>query len=136
MTLKLIYPALAMIGWIFVVCIIMAMRRREAFVSGAVKHADVAVSGERYPLPARLAAANFSNQFETPVLFFVLILLAIHVGATSYVMAALAWLYVVSRIVHTLIHIGPNKLPLRGAVYSVGFLALVGMWVGVLLAAL
>lgn len=136
MTLKLIYPALAMIFWIFVVCVIMAVRRKEAFTSGAVKHADVAISSERYPIPARLAAANFSNQFETPVLFFVLLLLAMHVGATGYVMAALAWLYVVSRVVHTLIHIGPNKLPVRGAVFSIGFLALFCMWIGVLIAVL
>ena len=136
MTLKLIYPALAMIFWIFVVCVIMALRRKEAFASGAVKHEDVSVSTERYPIRARLAAANFSNQFETPVLFFVLILIAIEVGATGYVMAALAWLYVVSRVVHTFIHIGPNKLPVRGAVYSVGFLALFCMWIGVLIAVL
>lgn len=134
MTLKLIYPALAMIFWIFVVGVILAMRRKEAFASGAVRPDEVKISTERYPTPARLAAANFSNQFESPVLFFVLLLLAIHVGATSYVMAALAWLYVVSRIVHTFIHIGPNKLPVRGAVYGVGFLALVGLWIGVMIA--
>lgn len=136
MTLKLIYPALAMIFWIFVVGVIMAMRRKEAFTSGAVKPADVCISNERYPTPARLAAANFSNQFESPVLFFVLLLIAMHVGATSYVMAALAWLFVATRVVHTLIHIGPNKLPVRGAVYGVGFLALIGLWIGVLIAVL
>ncbi len=136
MTLKLIYPALAMIFWIFVVGVVMATRRKEAFASGAVRHEDVSVSTERYPVPARLAAANFSNQFETPLVFFVLILIAIEVGATGYVMAALAWLYVLSRVAHTFIHIGPNKLPVRGAVYGVGFLALICMWIGILVAVL
>lgn len=136
MTLKLIYPALAMILWIFVVAVILMLRRKDAFASGAVKTSDVSLSTERYPVPARLASANFSNQFETPVVFFALIMLAMEVGATGYAMAALAWLYVATRVIHTLIHIGPNKLPLRGAVYGVGIIALFGMWIGVLLAVL
>lgn len=136
MTLKLIYPALAMILWIFVVAVILMLRRKDAFASGAVKTSDVSLSTERYPVPARLASANFSNQFETPVVFFALIMLATEVGATGYAMAALAWLYVATRVIHTLIHIGPNKLPLRGAVYGVGIIALFGMWIGVLLAVL
>ena len=136
MTLKLIYPSLAMIFWIFIVGVILALRRKTAFTSGAVRPDEVAVSTERYPVPARLAAANFTNQFETPVVFFALIMLAMEAGATGYVMAALAWLYVATRVVHTLIHIGPNKLPLRGAVYGIGVLALFCMWLGILVAVL
>lgn len=134
MTLKLVYPTLALILWIFIVGVILMLRRKDAFTSGAVRQEDVQVSAERYPVSARLASANFSNQFETPVIYFALIMLAMEVGATSYAMAVLAWLYVATRVIHTLIHIGPNKLPVRGAVYGIGALALVGMWIGVLLA--
>lgn len=134
MTLKLIYPALAQILWSFVVLVIMFQRRRKAFASREVDLADVAVSTERYPDPARLAAANFSNQFETPVLFFALVLIAIHVGATGYVMAALAWLYVATRVVHTLIHTGSNRLQNRALVFAIGIAALVFMWIGIVVA--
>jgi hypothetical protein len=136
MALKLVYPTLAMIAWILVVGAIMFRRRMAAFKSRAVRPADVAVSTERYPNDARLAAANFANQFETPVLFFALIMLAMEVGATSYVMAALAWLYVATRVVHTLIHIGSNELRLRALVFGAGVLVLVLMLVGVLLNAI
>jgi hypothetical protein len=136
MTLKLVYPTLALILWIFIVGVILMLRRKDAFSSGALRPEDVNVSTERYPVPARLASANFSNQFETPVLYFALIMLAMEVGASGYGMALLAWLYVATRVVHTLIHIGPNKLPLRGAVYGVGIVALFGLWIGVLLAVL
>lgn len=136
MTLKLVYPTLALILWIFVVGAILMLRRKDAFSSGAVRPEDVNVSTERYPVPARLASANFSNQFETPVIYFALIMLAMEVGASGYAMAVLAWLYVASRVIHTLIHIGPNKLPVRGAVYGIGIVALLGMWIGVLLAVL
>ncbi|WP_336813521.1 MAPEG family protein [Bosea sp. MMO-172] len=136
MTLKLIYPTLAMIFWIFVVGVVLAMRRKTAFTSGAVRPADVSVSTERYPVPARLAAANFTNQFETPVIFFAVVMVAMETGATGYVMAILAWLYVATRVLHTLIHVGPNRLPLRGAVYGVGIIALFCMWLGVLISVL
>jgi hypothetical protein len=136
MTLKLIYPALAMILWIFVVGAVLAFRRKNAFASGEVRPEEVTVSTERYPVSARLASANFSNQFELPVVFFALIMLAMEVAATGHVMAAFAWIFVASRVVHTLIHIGPNKLPLRGAVYGVGAIMLFCMWIGVVLAVL
>ncbi len=136
MTLKLIYPALAMILWIFVVGVVLVVRRKAAFATGAVRPEEVAVSTERYPLPARLVSANFSNQFELPVVFFALIMLAMEVAATGYVMATLAWIFVASRVVHTLVHIGSNQLPLRGAVYGIGAIVLMAMWVGVLLAVL
>lgn len=136
MTLKLIYPALAQILWSFVVLSLMFVRRQKAFTDRSVRLADVAVSTERYPDTARLAAANFSNQFETPVLFFALTLIAIHVGATGYVMAALAWAYVASRIVHTLIHTGSNSLKQRAIVFAIGVACLFFMWVGVVISIL
>ena len=67
------------------------------------------------------------------VVFFALIMLAMEAGATGYAMAGRAWLYVATRIAHTLIHIGSNPLPLRGAIYGVGLLALFCMWLGILL---
>jgi len=136
MTLKLIYPALVQILWTFIVLVIMAVRRKRAFANREVKLADVAVSTERYPDTARLAAANFSNQFETPVLFFALILIAIHVGATGYVMAALAWGYVATRVVHTVIHTGSNRLQQRAVVFVAGFACLFFMWAGIVVAIL
>jgi hypothetical protein len=136
MTLKLIYPALAQILWTFVVLLITFQRRQTAFANKQVRFSDVAVSNERYPEPARLAAANFANQFETPVLFYALIMLAMAVNATGYVMAALAWGFVATRIVHTLIHVGSNDLRLRASVFAVGVVLLFCMWVGIVVTVL
>lgn len=136
MSLKLVYPSLALILWIFIVLVIMFLRRKAAFDSKQVRMADVAVSNERYPEPARLAAANYANQFETPVVFFALIMLAMEVGATNYVMAALAWAFVATRMVHTLVHVGSNDLRVRASVFAVGVVMLFCMWVGVVLAVL
>lgn len=136
MSLKLVYPSLALILWIFIVLVIMFLRRKAAFATKQVSMADVAASADAYPGPARLAAANFSNQFETPVIFFALIMLAMEVGATSYLMAVLAWAYVATRVAHTLVHIGSNDLRLRAPIFALGVAVLLCMWVGVVLAVL
>lgn len=136
MTLKLVYPSLALILWIFVVLVIVFLRRKAAFTGKQIRMADIAVSTEAYPEPARLAANNFSNQFETPVIFFALIMLAMEVGAASYIMAGLAWAFVATRVAHTLVHIGSNDLKLRSAIFAVGVVILFGMWIGVVLAVL
>ncbi|PTM42718.1 MAPEG family protein [Bosea sp. 124] len=136
MTLKLVYPTLALILWIFTVLVIVFLRRKTAFSAKQVRMEDIAVSNERYPEPARLAAANFSNQFETPVIFFALIMLAMEVAATSYIMAALAWAYVATRVAHTLVHVGSNDLRLRATIFAIGVAVLFCMWVGVVLAVL
>ena len=131
MTIKLVYPALAQILWTFVVLGILFQRRRVAFRNKEVAIADVAVSTERYPENARLAAANYANQFETPVIFFALIMLAMEVGATGTVIVALAWGFVLTRIVHTVIHTGSNRVPLRAAVFALGVACLFCMAVGI-----
>lgn len=136
MSLKLVYPSLALILWIFIVLVIVFLRRKTAFATKQVRLADIAVSNERYPEPARLAAANFANQFETPVIFFALIMLAMEVGATNYIMAALAWAYVATRIAHTLVHVGSNDLKIRASIFAVGVAILFCMWVGVVLSVL
>jgi hypothetical protein len=129
MTLKLLYPALAQIFWTFVVLGIVFVRRRRALVSKEARMADVAASPDAYPQDAKLAAANYSNQFETPVLFFALIMIAMEVGATGFLMTLLAWTFVATRVVHTLIHTGSNALKPRSGVFALGLLVLLVMWI-------
>lgn len=76
------------------------------------------------------AADNFRNLFETPVLFYALVAVAL---ATSHVpgwLAVCAWLYVASRVAHSAIHCTYNKVMHRFAVFGLGFGLLVGAWVG------
>jgi hypothetical protein len=131
--MKLIYPALFQIFWTMVVLVIMFRARQEAFRAG-VRLKDIAVTSEAWPQKARQAQNNFANQFETPVLFYALVMFAIQTGATGWIMQGLAWAYVASRIVHTLIHTGRNNVKQRALVFTVGLVALLAMLVGVVAA--
>ncbi|MGL5363324.1 MAG: MAPEG family protein [Bosea sp. (in: a-proteobacteria)] len=130
--MRLIFPALAQIGWMFVVFGIMFAARRQALVSRTVRMKDIALSGDAWPDRAKAAANNFSNQFETPVIFFALILIANEVGAKGWIMVTLAWVYVASRVVHTLIHVTSNIVMRRAYAFFVGVIALIAMWIGII----
>jgi hypothetical protein len=134
--LSLIWPVLAQVALTLVILCVMGYHRRRALQAREVRLKDIALSSDAWPPKARQAANNFSNQFETPVLFYVLAIMAIHVGAAGWLMTSLAWLYVATRIIHAFVHIGSNDLRLRPLAFLIGCLALLGMLVGVLVAAL
>ncbi len=64
------------------------------------------------------------NQFEVPVLFYVLILVIWSVNAVNIFVHALAWLFVLSRYFHAYIHTGTNYVPHRRKVFTIGCLLL------------
>jgi hypothetical protein len=82
-----------------------------------------------WPEDAEKRAHNQRNQFELPVLFYTAAGFALIIGAADATMLALAWAFVVSRIVHAGIHIGPNRVRWRGPVFILGFLIVTAMWV-------
>jgi hypothetical protein len=134
--LSLIWPLLAQVALTLAVLFVMGLRRRLALMRKDVRVADIALSGEAWPAKARQAANNFANQFETPVLFYVLVIAAIHVGATGPLMTFLAWAFVATRIGHAAIHLTSNNVRTRSAVFSLGVLVLILLLAGILVAAL
>lgn len=81
-------------------------------------------------------SANLSNQFEWPLLFYTCCLLLMVRGeAADSVQLLLAWIFVAGRVVHSLVQIFTGNIRLRGAVFTINFLAVLLMWVRLLLAA-
>ena len=74
-------------------------------------------------------SANLSNQFEWPVFFYAACLLLIqsqHIPAGAI---ALAWVFILGRVLHSGVQILTTNVRLRGAVFTINFLAAIGMWV-------
>ncbi len=82
-----------------------------------------------FPPQARQAANNFRNQFEVPLLFYVLTALALFTRKADIVFVVLAWVFVLSRIVHAYVHCTSNDIRVRFPAYAVGVGALLLMWV-------
>ena len=74
------------------------------------------------------AADNFRNLFELPVLFYAAIGVLFSIGAVDRVGLVLAWLFVVLRVVHSVIHCGYNRVMHRFYAYLAGGLVLWALW--------
>jgi hypothetical protein len=70
----------------------------------------------------------FSNQFELPLLFYVLIALALPLRHVDFVMVLLSWVFVVARFAHAGIFVTSNNLSQRGGAWFAGVLVLFAMW--------
>lgn len=79
-------------------------------------------------------SANLSNQFEWPVLFHVACLVLIQPGTAHRSALVLAWAFVGGRLLHSAVQIGTANVRLRGLVFMVNFLAVLGLWALVLVA--
>jgi hypothetical protein len=76
--------------------------------------------------------ANLRNQFEWPLLFHVACLLLIQSGNATRTAVVLAWIFVGGRILHGAVQILTTNIRLRGLVFMVNFLAVLGLWALVL----
>ncbi len=121
-------PLFAEVILTFVLMLQMGALRGRDFRTGAVKPQDVALREPNWPPPTAQAANSFSNQFELPVLFYVLTILEWVTRHAGLLFVALAWIFVIFRVLQAYVHVTSNVVRLRGAFYSAGALVLMIMW--------
>jgi hypothetical protein len=112
----------------FVLMLQMGALRRADYSSGAVKADDIALREPRWPQRTTQAANAFSNQFELPVLFYVLTILAWVTRHAGIVFVVLAWIFVICRVLQAYVHVTSNVVRYRGLFFSVGAVVLMIMW--------
>ena len=128
----LVYPMFAMVLVTATVLVTLFRRRVQAVSERLITTAYYRIyqdQGVPEPESAAKAARHFSNLFEAPTLFYVACLAAMLTQRGGTTMVILAWCYVVARIAHAGIHLGPNKLRWRIRAYFVSWLILMAMWV-------
>jgi hypothetical protein len=75
-------------------------------------------------------ADNFANLFETPVLFYVVCIGLFVTHTVSALLLALAWIYVLFRVAHSVIHCGSNRVMSRFKFFAGSMTALSALWIG------
>lgn len=124
------YPMFAMFILIFVVGIVTARAR-----FGHVRQKKInpkyflLFQGDDIPEEILKTGRNFSNQFEIPVLFFVVCLSYMVMGFDSMVGMVAAWVFIFFRAVHAYIHITSNNLIRRMQTFWLGFICVLVMWI-------
>lgn len=120
------YPVLAMIILTVIVLYLMFRGRQSAVRAGAVSAAYFKTydTGEKLPRAARQAERCYHNLLESTPPFYVICVAAIALARVDLVFLALAWAYVLFRILQTVVHLTHNKLGMRSKLYLLSWIVL------------
>jgi hypothetical protein len=126
---RILYPLFAM----FLLTALVLLRMRSMrFAAVRRKEVDVryyrAFQDGVEPEPLRVIARHFTNLFEVPVLFYVVVLMTYVTHQVTTWLVACAWAYVALRWVHSAIHLTSNDVVARFSAYFASGAILVVMW--------
>ncbi|TCZ88964.1 MAPEG family protein [Lysobacter sp. N42] len=130
MDIREIYlPALAMVVLTFAVWWRMYFARVGQMRRERIHPQKVATSAQATALLTDSRAAdNFRNLFELPVLFYLALVVADRMDMVDGISVALAWAFVLLRVVHSAIHVTYNRVMHRFAAYVAGGMVLWLLW--------
>ena len=125
------WPVLAQIFLTLIMFIILGVRKAKAVKTGEVNRQQAALNNRVWPEDVVKVSNNIANQFEVPVLFYILCLVLHSINAVGMVAIVLAWLFALSRFAHAYVHIGSNYVPMRLRLFLLGCFVLIAMLVNV-----
>ncbi|MFC3726522.1 MAPEG family protein [Neoaquamicrobium sediminum] len=122
------WPMIAHAALVFAIYVLLGLRRRQAVMTGNAKVSQFRENRDE-PAESLFVRNALENQFELPLLFYAVCLALQASGAVGALTLGLAWVFAVSRYVHTFIHVTSNRIRYRQPAFTVGFLALIALWV-------
>jgi len=122
-------PVLVQIGLTFALLLWMASARGQALKGREVSLKEIALGEPNWPARTTQIGNCFSNQFELPLLFYILIAFALPLRHADLVIMLLSWVFVVTRIAHAGIFVTSNNVQRRSLAWFAGVLVLFAMWV-------
>ena len=122
-------PVFVQVGLVFALLFGMATARTRSLQSGETRIRDIALRQPNWPERATAIGNCFANQFEVPVLFYVLIALALPLRHADLIIVMLSWVFVVTRFAHAGIFVTSNDVRTRSLAWFAGVLVLFAMWV-------
>src|SRR6267154_1750718 len=94
-------PVFVLVGLAFALLFAMATARGQALSGRETSPKDIALGQPNWPTHATQIGNCFSNQFELPVLFYILIALTLPMRRADLVIVLLSWVFVITRLAHT-----------------------------------
>ncbi len=75
---------------------------------------------------------NLNNLFQLPPIFIAACILSISLDYTSEALITNAWGFVITRYLHTLVHITVNQVLVRSMIMAIGLYFLISIWLELL----
>ncbi len=107
------WPMLAQILIPLVVLVLNGMRKSKDVRSGNFDREKAAMDNEAWSKATVLTSKNLANQFQFPVIFYVLCIVLANLDAVDKIVLSVAWLFVTARYVHAYVHVSSNYVPVR-----------------------
>ena len=103
--------------------------RIGSVMGGETKLKTIALNSEAWPDHVRKLGNNFNNQFELPTLWYAVCGLLLVTAKADWIGVGLSWAFLVARVLHSIVHMGSNNVPLRMRAFLASFAAVLAMWV-------
>lgn len=120
-------PVLAQIALTLAVYVVLIKAKVRAIRAGECDQARRPLYDDAFPEYVLKINNNLRNQFELPVLFYVLAFALWALDAVGILALSVASLFVASRILHAWIHCTSNIVAQRRRVFTVGWWLVVAM---------
>ena len=120
-------PMLAMIAWSGCVVAMLMATRIPVVLKYWGKLQQAMHSDEMRPkLPARMryVTDNYNHLLEQPTLFYATVVYIHLAGTATALTVSLAWAYVATRVVHSVVQLSANNVSWRAAIFALSSLIL------------
>ena len=129
MTVQMILlPVFVQVALTFGLLFWMASVRTSSIKRGETKMRDIALGQSAWPDQPTKVSNCYNSQFQMPLLFYVVVTLALFTRTADLIFVVLSWVFVIARIAHAYVHTTSNHVPTRFNVFAVGVLVLLIMW--------
>jgi hypothetical protein len=129
MTIQMVLlPVFVQVALTFAILFWMASERTGAVKRGETKIRDIALGQPNWPDRPTQVGNNYNSQFQAPVLFYVVVILAWVTRQADVIFVVLEWLFVLLRIGHAYVHTTSNYVPRRFQVFAFSVFVLLIMW--------
>jgi hypothetical protein len=126
---SVLLPVFVLVALTFVLLVRTGRARFAAVRAKEVKVRDVALGQRAWPAAVQQVANTYQNQFELPVLFYVLVALALATRQADLVFVVMSWIFVATRLVHAWIYATSNIVKRRFQTFLAGAIVLMLMWI-------
>ena len=130
MTIQMVLlPVFVQVALTFALLFWMASARTGSIRRGETKMRDIALGQPAWPDRPTQISNCYNSQFQIPLLFYVLVILAWITKQADLIFVVMAWIFVIARLAHAYIHTTSNHVPTRFNVFAVGMIVLLAMWI-------
>jgi len=119
----MITPVVALVIWSLIMLLWLYATRIPAMAKAKLKP-GVATRADIDALPVANVAQNYNHLMEQPTIFYALCFALQLLDQANDINIGLAWLYVVIRVVHSLVQATANIIVIRFTIFMIGSIVL------------